>query len=108
MKPARSAVFDDGADVSFVMQGLCPANGKLYRALCTATYCTTLFVGGCVVNVIGQVGPTLAASMHVSVAVIGQIFAAEGVGNMAGSSLIVSHAEIIHQFPCAIVDRTTP
>ena len=69
---------------------LCPTEGVFHRALCTATYCTTLFVGGCVVNIIGQVGPTLATNMHVSIAAIGQIFAAEGVGNMLGSSLIAA------------------
>lgn len=68
---------------------VCPVEGSWHRALCTATYCITLFVGGCVVNIVGQVGPTLAINMHVSIAAIGNIFAAEGVGNVFGSSLIV-------------------
>lgn len=58
------------------------------RALTTAAYCSALFLGGLCVNIIGPAGPTLARSMHTSVAMIGNIFAAEGAGNTLGSSLI--------------------
>ena len=53
----------------------------LHRALTTATYCSALFVGGMTVNIVGQLGPTLAANMQVSLEIVGNILGAEGVGN---------------------------
>ena len=59
-----------------------------HRVLATALYCFVLFLGGCCVNIVGQAGPSLARSMHVSLAVIGNVFSAEGIGNTLGSSLV--------------------
>ena len=65
-----------------------PETSAHLRGLATATYCSALFVGGCCVNIVGPAGPTLAHSVHASIAVIGNVFAAEGAGNTLGSSLI--------------------
>ena len=60
----------------------------LYRSLATAVYCSALFLGGCCVNIVGPAGPTLSHTLHASVTMIGNVFAAEGAGNTIGSSLV--------------------